>query len=324
MEKLHGTGDLVAKAVATLGCDLLDGRTIWAETEGTRRDAHLLGRVVREGRFASAAVARVDPAIGSEDEVVGDEVSVPWSEAAEKDDFLVRLAVAVCVAKPEDVRVSNDDDAVFVMTETRDEFEPFMKELLLVGDAVAISVDHHANLILRRTIVTARHEHPALAPSFSSQRPSTVRIFRGLGDPHATALVPLDGDGLINQGLGGYGARLEARLHLKGRNGLFGAARAAGRITHVHEVLRRAKFIGVSATSRPSDTTLDEGTIAGVGQGGGVALQEDGRTEAGVFKDPSLRLDVVDRGFVGDFGDVLTVGADLGGEGGGEYLNLFV
>ena len=61
-----------------------------------------------------------------------------------------------------------------------------------------------------------------------------------------------------------------------------------------------------------------------MGERGGIALQEDGRTETGILKDPGLRLDIIDGGLVRDFGDVLTIGADLGSEGRSEDVDLLV
>ena len=210
------------------------------------------------------------------------------------------------------------------MAEAGDEFEAFVEELLVVGLAVAIGVDEDADLVLRRAVIASRHQHPALAPGFGGQRSATVRIFRRLRDPHAAAFVPLHGDGLIDQGFGGRDAGLEAGLHLEGRDSLLRATGAADRVAHVYQVLLRAEFVDVGTTSGPGDTALDEGAVAGVSERGGVALQEDGGTEAAVLEDPGLRLDVVDRRLVGDFGDVLAVGADLGGEGRGEDVDLLV
>ena len=163
--------------------------------------------------------------------MIGDEVGVTRREAAVEDLLLVGLAVAVGVTEPDDVRLADDDDAVLVVTESGDELQAFVEELLLVGLAVAVGVDQYADLVLSRTIIAAGHQHPALAPGLGGQRTASVRIFRGLGDPHATALVPLHGDGLVDQRFGDHDAGLEARLHLEGGDGLFRAARAADRIT---------------------------------------------------------------------------------------------
>ena len=256
--------------------------------------------------------------------MIGDEVRVTRGEAAVEDDFLVRLAVAVRIAEPDDVRLRDDDHAVFIVTEAGDEFESFVEELLLVGLAVAVGVDEHADLILGRAIIAAGHQHPALAPGFGGQRSSAVRVFGGLGDPEAAALIPLHGDGLVDEGLGHDDAGLKAGLHLESGDGLLGATRTADGVTQVDEVLRRAKFVHVAPTSGPGDATLDEGAVAGMGERLGFALQEDRRTEARILEDPGLRLDVVDGGLVGDFGDVLTVGADLRRERGSEHVDLLV
>ena len=256
--------------------------------------------------------------------MIGDEVRVARSETTVEDDFLIRFAIAVRVAEPDDVRLADDDHAILVVAEAGDEFEAFVEELLLVGLAVAVGVDEDADLVLRRTIIAARHQHPALAPGLSGQRTAAVRVFGGLGDPEAATLIPLDGDGLVDEGFGHDDAGLKARLHLEGGDGLLGAARTTDGVTQVDEVRRDAEFVHVSATTSPGDATLDEGAVAGMGERLGFALQKDRRTEARILEDPGLRLDIVDRGLVGDFGDVLTVGADLRRERGGKHVDLLV
>ena len=313
--QLHLAGDFVAEAVAALRSDLFDRRTVRLEAERAGRNADLaLG--IRDGEdFAAAAVAGVDPAIGGEDEVVRDEVRVARGEAAVEDHFLVGLAVAVGVAEPDDVRLADGDDAILVMTEAGDQLEAFMKDLLLVEDAVVLAGGKDADLVLGRTVVTARHEHAAFAPGLGGERSTSVGIFRSLGDPHATALIPLDRDGFVDQRLGRHDAGLEAGLHLERGDGLLGAAGTTDGVTHVGEVLGRAKLVGVGATGGPGDASLDEGAVAGVGERLSLALQEDGGSQAGILEDPRLRLDVVDGDLVRDLDDLLAVGADLGSEG---------
>ncbi|MEY3853980.1 MAG: hypothetical protein RI910_2960 [Verrucomicrobiota bacterium] len=233
MEELHVGGHLVAEAVAALRSDLLDGGAVRLEPERTRREAHLAVRLGDRERFAAAAVAGVDPTVGREDEVVGDEVGVARREAAVKDLLLVGLAVAIGIAEPDDVRLADDDDAVLVVTESGDELQSFVEELLLVRHAVAVGVDQHADLVLGRTVVAAGYEYAAFAPGLGGERSATVGILRSLGDPHASALIPLDGDGLVDERLGHHDAGLEAGLHLEGGDGLVGTAGTADRITHV-------------------------------------------------------------------------------------------
>ena len=199
-----------------------------------------------------------------------------------------------------------------------------MEDDLLVDDAVALAVDEDADLVLGRTIVAARDEHAAFAPSLCAQRTTSVRILRGLGDPHATSFVPLDRDRLMNEGLVGDDAGLEPRLHLEGRDGLLRSARAAGGITEVGQVLGRTELVDVLMTSDPSDASLDEGAITGVGERGGVTLQEDRRTHMVVREDPGLRLDVEDGSLVGDLGDLLARAGDLGSERGSHHVDLLV
>ena len=322
--ELHLAGDLVAEAIAALRGDLLDGRAVRLETESAGGEADLAFGIRCGEDLAAAAVAGVDPAVRGQDEVIGDEVGVPRGEAAEQDHFLVGLAVAVRVAEPDDVRLADGDHAVLVMTETRDQLEAFMEDLLLVEDAVVLARGEDADLVLRRTVIAAGDEHAAFPPGLGGERTATIRIFRSLRDPQAAAFVPLDGDGLVDQRLGRDDAGLEARLQLEGGDGLLGAARTADRVTHVHEIFRRAEFVDVRPTGRPGDAALDEGTITGMGERLGFALQEHRGTQAGVLEDPGLRLDVVDGGLVGDFGDLLPIGADLRSEGRSEHLDLLV
>ena len=204
--------------------------------------------------------------------MIGDEVRVARGEATVEDDFLVGLTVTIRIAEPDDVRLADDDDAVLVVTETGDELEAFMEDLLLVEDAVVLTGGQHADLVLCWTIVAPRNQHATFAPGFGGKRTTAVWILRGLRDPQATAFIPLDRDGLMNQRFGRDDAGLETRLHLKGSDGLLRAAGAADRVTHVHEVLRRAEFIDIGATGRPGDATLDEGAIAGVGKRLGFTL----------------------------------------------------
>ena len=70
--------------------------------------------------LATAAVTGVNPAVGSEDKVIGHEVRVARGEAAIENHFLVSLAVTIGIAEPDDVRLADDDDAVLIMAKTRD------------------------------------------------------------------------------------------------------------------------------------------------------------------------------------------------------------
>ena len=212
MEQLHVRGDLVAKAITALRGNLLDGRTVWLETEGTRGQAHLTVRLCRGVDFTAATITGINPAVGCHDKVVGHEVGIAGCKAAVEDLLLVRLAVSIRIPQPDDVGLADDDDAILVMAETRDEFEAFVEELFLVGHAVAIRVDQHADLILGRAIIAAGHQHPALAPGFGGQRPAAVRVFRGLGNPHPPAFIPLHRDGFVDERLGGRDISLEAWL----------------------------------------------------------------------------------------------------------------
>ena len=323
MVELHVGGHLIAEAVAALGGDLLDGGAVGTEAEGPGGQTDLALRSGGREDLAAAAVAGVDPAVGGQDEVIGDEVRVAGREAAVEHMLLVRLAVAVGVAEPDDVRLADHDHAVAVVAETRDELEPLVEDLLLVGHAVAVGVDEHADLVLGRTVVAAGHEHPALLPGLGVERTAAVGIFGRLGDPQASALVPLHRDGLVDERFRGHQRGLEAGLHLEGGGLLSRTCRTAGGIAEVDEVGRHAERVDVGEPGRPGHGALDERAVAEVGIGGGIAaLQEDrGAMLAGVMQ-PGLRLDVVDRGARLIGGDVLAVGGDLGGERSGQDLDL--
>ena len=74
----------------------------------------------------------VNPAVPAPARIVDDRVRVADAEAGVELLDLVRLAVAVRVAQPENVRRLRDDHAVLVEDEAGDELEPFVENLLLV------------------------------------------------------------------------------------------------------------------------------------------------------------------------------------------------
>ncbi len=84
----------------------------------------------------TAAIGGINPAVGGNDEVVGDEVGITGGETAEEDFFLVGLTVTIRIAQPDDVLLGDDNHAVFIDTETGDQFEAFVEDDLLVEDTV--------------------------------------------------------------------------------------------------------------------------------------------------------------------------------------------
>ena len=320
--EFHVARDLIAEAVAAERGDLLDGGAIGLEAEGTRGEAghRLAGLGVGGG--AAAAVGGVDPAVGGDDEVVGDEVGVARGEAAIEEDFLVGLAVAVGVAEPEDPLLRDDDHAVLPDAETGDQLEAFVEDLLLVEVAVALGADEDRDLVLGGAVVETGHQHAAFLPRFGVQGAAPVRVLRGFRDPEAATFVPLDGDGLVDEGLGHDGGGLEAGLQAELRDGVGGTARAADGVTEIGEVRGRAELVEVGALRDPSDAALEEGMDAGVAQGGGIALEQDDGSVGRGLEHPGLRLDVVDGGAT-RLGLAAGIG-DLGGEGGGEDVILLV
>ena len=320
--ELHVARDLVAEAVAAERGDLLDGGAVGLETEGAGGEAghRLAGLGV--GRRAAAAVGGVDPAVGGDDEVVGDEVGVARGEATVEEDFLVGLAVAVGVAEPEDALLRDDDDAVFPDAETGDQLEAFVEDLLLVEVAVALGADEDRDLVLGGAVIETGHQHAAFLPRLGVQGAAAVGVLGGLRDPEAATFVPLDGDGLVDEGFGDDRGGLEAGLQAELRDGVGGTARAAHGVTEIGQVGRGAELVEVGALGDPSDAALEEGVDAGVTQGGRVALEQDDGAVGRGLEHPGLRLDVVDGGATG-LGLAAGVG-DLGGEGGGEDVVLLV
>ena len=320
--EFHVARDLVAEAVAAERGDLLDGGAVGLETEGAGGEAghRLAGLGV--GRGAAATVGGVDPAVGGDDEVVGDEVGVARGEAPVEEDFLVGLTVAVGVAEPENALLGDDDDTVLPDAETGDQFEAFVEDLLLVEVAVPLGADEDRDLILGGAVIETGDQHAAFLPRLGVQGAAAVGVLGGFRDPEATPLVPLDGDGLVDEGLGDDGGGLEAGLQAELRDGVGGTARAAHGVTEVGQVGLGAELVEVGALGDPGDAALEEGVDAGVAQGGHIALEQDDGAVGRSLEHPGLRLDVVDGGATG-LGLAAGVG-DLGGEGGGEDVVLLV
>ena len=325
MEKLHVAGDFVAEAIAAQRSDLLDRRTIGLETERTWGKAGHRGARLGMRRGTTAAIGGIDPTVGSDDEVIGDEVRISRREATEEDLFLVGLTVTVGIAQPDDVLLGDDDHAVLIDAETRDELEAFMEDDLLVEDAVLLGGNQHADLVLGRSVIITGSEHAALLPGLGVQRTPAIRVLRGFRHPEATTLVPLHGDGLIDEGLGREDADLEAGLHLELGHGIGATTRATRRVADVFQVGLRAKFVGQRAFRRPSGGSGDEGPETDMVQGAGIRTrQEHGRTVTGGFVDPKLGLDVVDGSAVVRLRGLATVVGDLGREGGPKDEDVLV
>ncbi len=169
-----------------------------------------------------------------------------------------------------------------------------MEDFFLIEDAVILAGSQNADLVLCRTIVATRDQYATFAPRLSGERTTSVRILRRLSHPQAAAFIPLDGDRLINQGLGRNNAGLEAGLHLESGDGLFGTTGSADRVTHVHEILRGAEFVDIGTTSGPGDTPLNEGAVADMRERLRFTLQKNRGPKAIVLEHPDLWLDVID------------------------------
>ena len=136
MEELHVTGDFVTETITARRGDLLNRGTVGLKAERARGKArHRRTRLSMRGD-TTTAIGGVDPTVGGNDEVVGDEVGVSGGETAEEDLFLVGLAVTIRIAQPDDVLLGDDNHAVFIDTETGDQFEAFVEDDLLVEDTV--------------------------------------------------------------------------------------------------------------------------------------------------------------------------------------------
>ena len=269
MEKFHVAGDFVTETITAGRGDLLNRGTIGLKAERAWGKAGHRRTRLSMRRGTTAAIGGVNPAVGGDDEVVGDEVGITRGETAEEDLFLVGLAVTIGIAQPDDVLLGDDDDAVLIDTETRDELEAFMEDSLLVEDAVLLGRNHDADLVAGRAVVITRSQHATFLPRLGIQRTAAIRVFRGFGHPEATTLVPLHGDGLIDEGLGREDADFEAGLHLKLGHGIGPTAGTARWVTHVFEVGLRAELIGQRTLSGPSSRAGNEGAETDVVQGAG-------------------------------------------------------
>ena len=200
-----------------------------------------------------------------------------------------------------------------------------MEDDLLVEDAVLLRRNEDADLIAGRAVVVTRSQHTTFLPGFGVERATAVGVFGRLGDPKAAAFVPLHGDGLVDEGLGGEDAHLEARLHLELGDGIGPAARATRRVADVVEVGLGAELVGRRALGGPSGGAGDEGAEADVVEGADLgAGQEDRGAVVVGLEGPELRLDVVDGSAVGGLGRLAAVVGDLGREGGTEDEDLLV
>ena len=115
---------------------------------------------------------------------------VPFDEAGEQHFAMVGLAVAVAVLGVEDVRGARDQDTLSPGHHAGREAEPVEERRLLVIPAVAVGIfqesDHAAGLALA---VDAQ------------------RIIAHLDDPELAVGAPIEGDRVLDQGLGLQPAR---------------------------------------------------------------------------------------------------------------------
>lgn len=197
-----------------------------------------------------------------------------------------------------------------------------MENLLLIEVTVALGADEDGELVLGWAVVETRDQHATLLPRLGVERAAAIGVFRRFRDPHAATLVPLDGDGLIDERLGDDSRRLEARLEAELGDRVSRPARTAHRITQVRELGRNAKFVDIGALGNPGHPALQESVDAGVAQRDGIALEQHHGAMVSGLKHPGLRLDVIHRGTAG-FGLTASIG-DLGSEGSGKNESLII
>ena len=252
----------------------------------------------------------VDPAVPAPPRVVDDCVGVAGTEIAVEFFDLVGFAVVVGVAEPEDVRGLGDDDPVFVEDETGDEIEPFEEDGLLVHDPVAVGVGETGDFIETGAAlfawggVDAAVVLPFLAAVVRAHAASTVRVFRGFGDPERTVRGPIEVHGLRDERLGGDEFEVEIGMDFEVCEGGVRLHGAAVRVGEAGDFLWFGEFVDVVAFPGPCETAHDDGAVVGEGEGfvevagdadeGAVGL---GAAFDGAFVGPHLGLDVVDVGF---------------------------
>ena len=83
----------------------------------------------------------INPSVEAPAQIVDDGVRVVCSQAGVKLAHCFGFAVAVCVADQPDIRSGRGDHAILVEHEARDQFEAFIKNLFLVGAAIAVAID---------------------------------------------------------------------------------------------------------------------------------------------------------------------------------------
>ena len=123
VEHLAVRREVEAPGVARSRRDLLEHGAVGFETNDACGDAPEIPPVRRFGIACAVADGAVNPAVHAPAEIIDDRVGVAGAETRVEHLDLVRDAVAVGVANPEDVRRLGDDDAVLVKHERGHQFE---------------------------------------------------------------------------------------------------------------------------------------------------------------------------------------------------------
>ena len=159
-----------------------------------------------------SAGGAIDPSVESPAEAVGAELLVAFEESADEDGPLVRLAIAVGVAQPEDLGSGGDDHAVAPGDEAGREAEAFGEHRGLVGATVTVGVPQDPDPAARFAAAVEAH-----------------RVIGHLDDPGVAGDVPVDRDGVEHERFGGDEVDGESVRHMDPGEGFAGRERLGSR-----------------------------------------------------------------------------------------------
>ena len=314
-EHLVVPGDVESPSIAALGTELLERRTVRLEAHHAR--AHVTKVLAAIGRFrmpGAVSERRVNPAVVAPAQIVDDRVRVAGAESGVEFRHGVRLAGALRVAEPEDVRRLRDDHAVLVKDHARREFEAFVKDVLFLENAVRVGIAEDRDFVGRGAVcdVAAFHEAARVFPRVGLWHAATVWILGRLGHPHAALPVPIDIHRLVDERLGRDERHFEIGMHHGFRGRFLRQTRPAIGITQRGEFLPRAEFVRVFPLRRPRDAAQqDRAEIGSREVHMQMAGDRDERAVAVFLIHPHLGLDVIDADFFPALGELLRPCAGL-------------
>ena len=200
---------------------------------------------------------------------------VPVAEAGEEHLAPVREAVPVRVPQPQDVRRRGHDHPVLVQHQAGHQVEPAREDRRAVHAPVPVVVVQDRDLVV----------------GGNAGGLFLVGVARGLGDPHAAALVPVEGDRVDHQGLGGHKGQLEVLVHEVGLVGPLRGQGAAGGVAQARQLIGGVEQVHL-APSGPGDAAQEQGAEGGVREGRVVVALQGHEGPVGALVDhPHLGRD---------------------------------